>query len=169
MTVDLTLQLDEPVSLGEIRDGTMEVLRELLHGTPVPPLEIYEMNRGEVNDSEVVGADRGEMFILSSFGSSDAVDILETHLGDERTYDLTFSAGGTRSASEHALGLAAAIFVGMSYKRSIEDGWAFWGGQPQLEPDEVLQKIRLASPRETFFLACEHLLEAARAHGSPPE
>jgi hypothetical protein len=167
MSVDLTLQLDRPISLGDIREGTMEVLRDLLHGTPVPPLEIYEMNRGEVNDNELVGADRGEMFILSAFGSKDAVDILETHMGEEPTYDLTFSAAGTRSASERALGLAAAIFVAKSCHRRIEDGWEFWAGRLQVEPDELLQRIRLSAPRETFFLACEDLLEAARAQGSP--
>jgi len=163
--VNLTVQLEKPVTLGELREGALETLRELLCGTPVPPLEVHEMSRGEADDDDVIGADHGEMFVLSIFGSGDVVDILETHVGDEPAFDLTFAAGRTGSASEHALALAAAIFAARSFRCGIEDGWGFWAGDRDLEPEALARSLRLAAPRETFFLACQALL-AGRAEGS---
>lgn len=163
MSIDLTIQLDQDFAAEDLRAGAEETLRQLLAGSDCPPVLMYLVHgpgqREPVTD-HVLGPGEA-MYVLTYEASDDQVAVLHTHdhgKEHEPDYALTFSVGATRSAAEYILGLAGALYAARRFARRIESGFAIWSDDDDLDPDALLEEVRLRSRYHSFAEACAALV-----------
>jgi hypothetical protein len=158
MAIDLEMDIRGKIRTHQLVDGTKKVLRKLL-GIDPPQIRLHQMVNGErTKPQDDALGECDALYLLSFVGRTDEVAITVVLLEDKDQISLSIAVGATRAASEYALAIAAALFVGAEYETEIRDGFMFWTGRGADKPDELCEVLKVGETVDSFDQACQLLL-----------
>lgn len=152
MSVDLNIDIANPISLTRLVEETKSVLLALLNTEAIPQIELSRIVNGATTPIREQVLEDDALYGISYIGLQDRVLITTVIYEKDRT--ATVSVGRTREPTEYILGLACALAIAIIENVEIRDEFGFWTGNKILQPSLIINSLSMKSHRTSFQGAC---------------
>ncbi|HXD16836.1 MAG TPA: hypothetical protein VN654_07455 [Vicinamibacterales bacterium] len=153
MSIDLDIDLVQPVSITPLLPKMAATLAELLGVRVIPRLAMDSLDNGKrlpvVND--IVGIEDGPLLLISISGEPETVGLVG---GSDH---LAVTMAVRRTNLEYALGAAVAITLAREFGGGVDDDRTFFGDEIHTSPETLFARLRVQEPQPDYRHAAEKI------------